>query len=77
MPAVESMMCIKQVTGEDLTQRTDDNEETLRKRLDTYCQQTMPILEFYDKRGLLSKVNASKKPEEVWQQVKAAVEKRK
>lgn len=64
-----------QVTGEPLTQRTDDNEETLRKRLDTYSTQTVPILDFYQKLGLLVKVDASKTPEEVWQQVKGAVEK--
>ena len=63
-----------QVTGEDLVQRSDDNEETLRKRLDTYCTQTMPILEFYEKLGLLVKIDASKKPDEVWEQVKGAVD---
>jgi adenylate kinase len=35
------------VTGEDLIQREDDNEETVRKRLDVYHSQTKPLVEFY------------------------------
>ncbi len=35
------------VTGEDLIQRDDDNEETVRKRLDVYHSQTKPLVEFY------------------------------
>ena len=34
-------------TGEDLIQRADDNEETVRKRLDVYHSQTKPLVEFY------------------------------
>jgi adenylate kinase len=34
-------------TGEDLIQREDDNEETVRKRLDVYHSQTKPLVEFY------------------------------
>jgi adenylate kinase len=35
------------VTGEDLIQRADDREETVRKRLDVYRAQTMPLVEYY------------------------------
>jgi adenylate kinase len=37
------------VTGEDLIQRDDDKEETVRKRLEVYHQQTEPLIEFYSK----------------------------
>ena len=37
------------VTGEDLIQREDDQEETVRKRLEVYHQQTEPLIEFYSK----------------------------
>jgi adenylate kinase family enzyme len=37
------------VTGEDLIQREDDKEETVRKRLDVYHSQTKPLVEFYSK----------------------------
>ena len=35
------------VTGEDLIQRDDDKEETVRKRLDVYHQQTRPLVDYY------------------------------
>jgi adenylate kinase len=36
-------------TGEDLIQREDDKEETVRKRLDVYHQQTRPLVDYYGK----------------------------
>ncbi len=35
------------VTGEDLIQRVDDLEETVRKRLEVYHSQTRPLVEYY------------------------------
>lgn len=35
------------VTGEDLVQRDDDKEETVKKRLDVYHAQTKPLVEYY------------------------------
>jgi len=42
-------------TGESLIQRSDDNEETLKKRLVNYHKQTAPVVDYYKKRasGLL------------------------
>ncbi len=37
------------VTGEPLIQRDDDREETVRKRLDVYHQQTRPLVSFYER----------------------------
>ena len=37
------------VTGEPLIQRDDDQEETIRKRLATYHEQTQPLVEYYSK----------------------------
>ena len=37
------------VTGEDLIQRDDDKEETVRKRLDVYQSQTRPLVDYYQK----------------------------
>ena len=34
-------------TGEDLIQRDDDREETVKKRLDVYSQQTRPLVDYY------------------------------
>lgn len=35
------------VTGEELVHRDDDREETVRKRLDVYSQQTQPLVDYY------------------------------
>ena len=37
------------LTGEDLIQRDDDKEETVRKRLQVYHTQTKPLVDFYQK----------------------------
>ncbi len=39
------------VTGEDLVIRADDEETTVRKRLDVYHQQTAPLIGFYGKEA--------------------------
>jgi adenylate kinase len=45
------------VTGEDLVQRDDDQEETVRKRLDVYHEQTSPLIKYYTE---LSNQNGTK-----------------
>ena len=37
------------ITGEDLIQREDDREETVKKRLDVYTMQTAPLVDYYGK----------------------------
>ena len=37
------------VTGEDLIQRDDDKEETVRKRLEVYQSQTRPLVDYYQR----------------------------
>jgi len=39
---------VDDVTGEPLVQRDDDTEETVRRRLEVYHQQTSPLIEFYE-----------------------------
>ncbi|KAI5969855.1 ADK1 [Candida margitis] len=57
------------VTGEPLIQRSDDNEEALKKRLVTYHQQTEPIVEYYKKTGIWQGIDASQKPAKVWSDI--------
>lgn len=59
------------VTGEPLIKRSDDNPESLKKRLDAYHKQTTPLSEYYSKRRILYKVDASLDEAKVWQQIKA------
>jgi len=37
------------LTGEPLVQRDDDREDTVRKRLEVYRQQTRPLVEYYSR----------------------------
>lgn len=39
------------LTGEDLVQRSDDNEDVVRHRLDVYQRQTAPLIDFYRKQA--------------------------
>ncbi|KAJ6032443.1 hypothetical protein N7540_003175 [Penicillium herquei] len=54
------------VTGEPLIQRSDDNAETLTKRLSTYHAQTAPVCEYYKKTGIWRGIDASQEPGQVW-----------
>jgi adenylate kinase len=56
-----------------LQQRADDNEETVKARLETYEQQTRPLLEFYEKAGALSVVDGTRSPEEIYKEIESLV----
>ncbi|HBP38171.1 MAG TPA: adenylate kinase [Clostridiales bacterium] len=43
--------------GQPLTQRADDHPETISRRLSTYYQQTRPLVDYYEKLGLLININ--------------------
>ncbi|MEY4764005.1 MAG: hypothetical protein RI907_678 [Pseudomonadota bacterium] len=47
-------------TGEELIQREDDKEETVRKRLDIYHQQTQPLVDYYAQWGATGDAAAPK-----------------
>jgi adenylate kinase len=53
-------------TGEPLIQRSDDNAETLKKRLATYHAQTGPVVEYYKNSGIWTPVDAAQSPKLVW-----------
>jgi len=48
------------VTGEALVQRADDNEDTVKKRLEVYHQQTKPLVEYYTAWNKSGDANAPK-----------------
>lgn len=48
------------VTGEDLVQRDDDKEDTVRKRLKVYHDQTEPLIAYYSKWAQSGEANAPK-----------------
>ncbi|XP_071162907.1 GTP:AMP phosphotransferase AK3, mitochondrial-like [Mytilus edulis] len=56
------------VTGEDLIQRDDDKPETVRKRLETYQNNTQPVLQYFRDHGLLEEF-AGRYSNEIWPKV--------
>jgi len=54
--------------------RSDDNEETIRVRLQVYTEQTEPLLDVYRSRGVLVEVNGLGEIDEVSERVFAALE---
>ena len=63
------------ITGEPLTQRKDDNEEALKTRLTAYNNQTVPILQYYRQKAILSSVNADQSIDAVWREISGALNK--
>ncbi|RWS08275.1 UMP-CMP kinase-like protein [Dinothrombium tinctorium] len=64
--------CLKR--GQAGSGRSDDNEESMRKRLVTYFTQTLPIIELCDKSNLVKKVPAACCEEEVYNAIKTIFE---
>jgi adenylate kinase len=51
--------------GSELYQREDDKEETVRNRIQVYFAQTMPLIEYYQKAGLLIEIDGAQPIEAV------------
>ncbi|MBQ0065582.1 MAG: adenylate kinase [Firmicutes bacterium] len=61
--------------GSPLTQRKDDNEESLKVRLNEYANNTEPVIAYYEPKGIVSKIDASKSMEEIWPVLKETLKK--
>ena len=57
-----------------LKTRDDDTAEVAQKRFDTYYAQTAPLVEFYQKKGVLHKLDANGSIEDVWARLLKIVE---
>jgi adenylate kinase len=54
--------------GEELG-RNDDNQDTIKKRLQIYKEQTAPLIEYYKKKGKLFKINGSGTIEDIFENI--------
>ncbi len=50
-------------------QRSDDTEEVLKKRLEEYHAKTAPLIPYYEKAGLLRKIDGDGKPDEIRERI--------
>ena len=55
--------------GGELIQRDDDNEETIKSRLEVYHQRTEPMIEYYQSRGKLKTVDADGSIDDVYERL--------
>lgn len=56
MPPKKEGIC--DICGGKLYQRTDDNEETIKKRLQVYNEQTTPLVEYYQAKKKLRRIDS-------------------
>ena len=57
------------VFGDKLVLRDDDKPETVQKRLSVYHDQTQPLIEYYEKAGVLKQVDGTQDMEAVFQDI--------
>lgn len=57
--------------GGEMYQRDDDNETTVRNRLDVYAKSTSPLVDYYKGKGLLKSVDGDRPVDTVYVDVKA------
>ncbi|MCD8316505.1 MAG: adenylate kinase [Eggerthellaceae bacterium] len=60
--------------GGEMYQRDDDNEDTVRNRLDVYEKSTSPLIDYYRGCNLLVSIDGDRTPDEVYADVKAALD---
>ncbi len=62
-PAKKEKIC--DLCAGELYQRADDNEATIRTRMDVYLKSTRPVIDYYQAQGKLKKLDGDKDSEEV------------
>tara|TARA_Y100000768_G_scaffold64738_1_gene44777 strand:- start:3721 stop:4347 length:627 start_codon:yes stop_codon:yes gene_type:complete len=55
----DEYICVEGCLNQELYQREDDKPSSVAKRMETYKELTEPLLEFYEKKGLLNKISAN------------------
>ena len=55
--------------GGEIYQRADDNEESMNTRINTYFEVTAPVIEYYNKKGVLKTVDSGKGTEETFKEI--------
>ena len=60
--------------GSELITRQDDNEESLKVRLNEYHKNTQPVIEYYEKMDLVKNIDAKQSKKDVYHNVKSILE---
>jgi len=59
------------VCGEELSIREDDKPEVVKYRLTQYKEKTAPLIDWYDERGVMERVEANAPPDDVYEDIRA------
>jgi adenylate kinase len=59
--------------GSALIQRDDDKPEVIKNRLKVYHDQTEPLIHYYDERGLMRRIDGTRRPAEVHDHIRAVI----
>lgn len=62
------------IDGSELYQRDDDKIETVRQRIKVYHQQTQPLIDYYQKKGLLKEINGNQSIEKIGEDIMKVLE---
>jgi adenylate kinase len=60
-------ICLK--CNQKLTKRDDDNEKDFMRRFNDYIKKTKPLIEYYEKKGLLYRIDSSRDIQEVFEDI--------
>lgn len=71
-PTKEEGVCDR--CGKELILRDDDKPETVQKRLSVYHEQTQPLIDYYNNKGVLAEVDGTKDMQEVFDAIVAVLE---
>lgn len=55
--------------GGELFQRSDDTEETVAKRIGVYLEQTEPLIDYYEKKGILANIDGDQDINKVFSEI--------
>lgn len=61
------------VCGSNLTQRPDDNEETVSQRIQVYLSETKPLVDYYTEKVIIANINGDQDINKVFEDIKAAL----
>jgi adenylate kinase len=59
--------------GSRLIQRDDDKPDVIRNRLGVYHDQTEPLIDYYDRQGLMRRIDGTRSPDEVHDHIRAVI----
>lgn len=58
------------IDGSELVTRDDDKPDVIRKRLETYHEKTEPLVDYYDQRSVLRRIDGELAPNEVGEEIR-------